>query len=83
MNAFSSAIVQFFTAVTTFFSAFEKLAKTADNIATVGMEASGTYVDEARADRQAKAAARAQAQLEAARTIERASKTATSTSVKA
>lgn len=74
MNALSAALVQFFTAITTFFAAFEKIAKTADNLATVAQESSGVYMDEARADRQAKAAARAKAQLEAQRTIDKAAK---------
>jgi hypothetical protein len=59
MQAFSTAIVQFFSAITVLFGAFEKGAKTIDNILTVAEEASGAYKDEAKADRAKKAAARA------------------------
>lgn len=76
MGAFSTAIVQFFSAITVFFGAFEKIAKTADNLATVAEEASGTYVDEARADRQAKIAARALAAATADKAIAKANKPA-------
>lgn len=54
MQAFTAALVQFFTAITTFFSAFEKIAKTADNLATVASESSGAYCDEARIQRSIK-----------------------------
>lgn len=46
--------------LTSFFSAGEKIGKTLDNLATVAEETSGVYVDEARAERQAKIAARQQ-----------------------
>lgn len=49
--------------LTSFFSAGEKIGKTLDNLATVAEETSGVYVDEARAERQAKIAAREQAAL--------------------
>lgn len=52
MAAFTAALVQFFTALTTLFSAFNKVAQTVDNLATVAEESSGTYMDEARAARQ-------------------------------
>ena len=48
----TAAIAQTFNAVTTLASAAEKLAKTADNLATVGVETSGIYVDNARSDRE-------------------------------
>ena len=44
--------------LTSFFSAGEKIGKTLDNLATVAEETSGVYVDEARAERLAKIAAR-------------------------
>lgn len=54
MGAFSTAFTQFFAALTVLFSAFSKLAGTVDNLATVAEEASGTYMDQARIERQAK-----------------------------
>jgi hypothetical protein len=56
-----------------FFSAGEKIGKTLDNLATVAEETSASYVDEARADRQAKIAARAQAVEIANRAVAQAS----------
>lgn len=54
MTAISTAITQFFTALTVLFAAFSKLAGTVDNIMTVAEESSGTYKDQARIDRQIK-----------------------------
>ncbi len=54
MSAFSLAFTQFFTAIAVLFTAFEKVCKTADNLATVADEASGAYKDQARVDRVAK-----------------------------
>ncbi len=54
MSAISLAITQCFTAITVLFSAFESMCKTALNLATVAEEASGTYKDQARIERQAK-----------------------------
>ena len=55
MSAISLAITQFFTALSVLFAAFESICKTAENLATVAEESSGTYMDQARIDRQAKA----------------------------
>lgn len=57
----SSTFRSMLMALCAFFSAAEKIGKTLDNLATVAEETSGAYVDEARADRQAKIAAREQA----------------------
>jgi hypothetical protein len=76
----SQAIRQFLIMLATFFSAGEKIAKTLDNLATVAEETSGSYVDEARADRQAKIAARAQAAAETALIIENATKSSATNS---
>ena len=54
MQAFSLAFTQFFTALSSFFSAFQKLGSTLDNLATVAEESSGQYRDEAHINRQAK-----------------------------
>lgn len=54
MQAMALAFTQFFSAFAVLFGAFEKIAKTADNLATVAEESSGQYVDEARASRQQK-----------------------------
>jgi hypothetical protein len=54
MGAISTAITQLFTALTVLFTAFESLCKTANNLATVAEESSGTYMDQARIDRQIK-----------------------------
>lgn len=62
----TAAIAQTFNAVTTLASAAEKLAKTADNLATVGVEASGIHVDNARSDREIRQIERL-AQYEAAK----------------
>ena len=59
----SLAFRQFLTMLATFFAAGESIAKTVHNLATVAEETSGQYVDEARADRQAKIVAREQAAL--------------------
>lgn len=56
MGSFSLAFTQFFNAVTVLFTAIEKICKTADNLATVAEESSGTYMDEARIQRQMKLA---------------------------
>lgn len=71
----SQALRQLFIMLATFFSAGEKIAKTLDNLATVAEETSGSYVDEARADRQAKLAARAAAVEATNRIVETASVT--------
>lgn len=54
MGAISTAITQLFTALTVLFTAFESICKTANNLATVAEESSGTYMDQARIERQAK-----------------------------
>ena len=46
-----NAIRQLFSFFTTLFTAMEKSAKIIDNIATVGQEMSGAYVDESRHNR--------------------------------
>ena len=51
MSAFSTAFTQFFAALTVLFSAFSSICKTADNLATVAEEASGSYKDQARIER--------------------------------
>jgi hypothetical protein len=56
MSAISLAITQFFSALAVFFTAFEKIGKTADNLATIAEESSGAYMDEARITRQEKLA---------------------------
>ncbi len=56
MGAISTAITQLFTALTVLFTAFESICKTANNLATVAEESSGTYMDQARIERQAKLA---------------------------
>lgn len=58
MQAISVAIVQFFTMLTTLFSAGEKLAGAIDNLATVANESSGDYADEARINREMRKAQR-------------------------
>lgn len=58
MQAISVAIVQFFTMLTTLFSAGEKLAGAVDNLATVANESSGDYADEARINREMRKAQR-------------------------
>lgn len=50
--AISAAITSLFTVITTLCSASNKTAKALDNLATVAEEMSGTYVDNARADRE-------------------------------
>lgn len=62
------------TMLAAFFSAGEKIGKTLDNLATVAEETSGAYVDEARADREAKALARAQAITATTKAISKAQK---------
>lgn len=54
MSAFSLMITQFFTMFSNLFSAANKLCITADNLATVAEESSGTYRDQARIDREVK-----------------------------
>jgi len=54
----SSTFRAMLTMLASFFSAGEKIGKTFDNLATVAFETSGAYVDEARADREEKKAAR-------------------------
>lgn len=54
MSAISLAITQMFTALSVLFAAFESICKTALNLATVAEESSGTYMDQARIERQAK-----------------------------
>lgn len=46
-----NAVIALMTAVTTTAGAANKLATACDNICTVAEEASGTYLDEARANR--------------------------------
>jgi hypothetical protein len=67
---FTTMLSQFWVMLSTFFSAGEKIAKTVDNLATVAEEYSASYVDEARADRLAKIAAREQAADITAKAIE-------------
>ena len=62
MGAFSKAFTQLFSALTVLFTAFESICNTANNLATVAEESSGSYKDQARIDRQMKLA-----QLEADR----------------
>lgn len=45
------ALAQLFTFITTLFTALERTAKIVDNLATVGEEMSGAYVDQSRHDR--------------------------------
>ena len=52
MSAFATAFTQFFTALTVLFTAFSKICQTADNLASVAEDASGTYKDQAYIDRQ-------------------------------
>ena len=54
MSAISLAITQFFAALTVLFSAFKSICQTADNLATVAEESSGSYRDQARVERIAK-----------------------------
>jgi len=65
MSAFSLAFTQFFSALTVLFSAFENICKTADNLAVVAEESSGTYKDQAREDRSVAVLKRIQARKEA------------------
>jgi hypothetical protein len=51
------AITQFFTAFVALFTVIEKLANTADNLASVAEESSGAFRDQARIDRAQKLAA--------------------------
>lgn len=69
MSAISLAITQFFSALTVLFTAFESICKTADNLATVAEESSGTYKDQARIDRQIKLS-KAQAEQRAAALVD-------------
>ena len=68
----SSTFRALLTMLASFFSAGEKVAKTLDNLATVAEETSGAYVDEARADRQSKIAARAIADAQTIAALESA-----------
>lgn len=45
------ALAQLFSFFTTLFTALERSAKIIDNLATVGEEMSGAYVDQSRYDR--------------------------------
>jgi hypothetical protein len=67
MSALSLAITQFFSALGVLFAAFESMAKTTHNLATVAEESSGQYMDQARIERAMKLASleaeRAAAQL--------------------
>lgn len=51
MSALATAFTQFFNSITVLFSAFEKIAQTADNLASVAQDSSGEYKDEAAAKR--------------------------------
>lgn len=51
MGAMFAALNQFFTAVTVFFSAFEKTAKAVEHLATWSEESAGAFADQARIDR--------------------------------
>ena len=62
----TAAIGQTFSAVTTLASAAERAAKTLDNLARVGEETSGLYVDNAKMDREIRQIER-MAQFEAAK----------------
>lgn len=66
---------QLLNMLSSFFAAGEKIGKTLDNLATVAEETSGAYVDEARADRLAKIAAREKADAVAQKAITTASRT--------
>ena len=56
---------QFFTAITVFFTALEKLAKATNHLSTWAEESAGAFADEARVQRQAKLnALNAQAKLD-------------------
>ena len=57
MSKFSLAFTQFFAALSVLFTAFESICKTMLNLATVAEESSGTYMDQARVERQARLAA--------------------------
>lgn len=56
MGAFSKAFTQLFSALTVLFTAFESICNTANNLATVAEESSGSYKDQARIDRAMKLA---------------------------
>ena len=73
----TTALRSMLTMLVAFFSAGERIGKTLDNLATVAEETSASYVDEARADRQAKIAQRAQADAIALKALEKAGKAAT------
>jgi len=75
----SSAFRSLLLMLTSFFSAGEKIGKTLDNLATVAEETSGQYVDEARADRQAKIAQRALADAQTLAAIASAQTTSAKT----
>ena len=62
----TAAIGQTFSAITTLASAAERLAKTCDNLARVGEETSGIYVDNAKTEREIRQIERL-AQYEAAK----------------
>ena len=54
MSAFTLALTQFFTMFSNLFSAANRLCITADNLATVAEESSGSFKDQARIDREVK-----------------------------
>jgi hypothetical protein len=54
MSAFTTAITQFFAALTVLFSAFKSGASTINNLCIVAEESSGAYKDQARIERIAK-----------------------------
>lgn len=56
MSGLSTAFLQFFSAITVLFSAFERFARTADNIGKVAEESSAAYADDAAETRQIKLA---------------------------
>lgn len=56
MGAFSKAFTQLFSALTVLFTAFESICNTANNLAIVAEESSGSYKDQARIDRAMKLA---------------------------
>lgn len=54
MSALTASFIQFFTAFSTLFRAFNNVATAMENITDVAAEASGTYRDQARIERAAK-----------------------------
>ena len=58
MGALKHFIVSFFSALSSWMTAFEKLGKSAENLSTIAEESSGQYADIARIERKQAAALR-------------------------